>query len=93
MVVGETRKQYLMNRINWITYLKILYDQLEKVKEPLQPRKKKKSFLSDTLLSEREVFSTGSDNDHFSPIVEKVSRDSLVLGLTKILNCIPLMSP
>lgn len=62
MAGPETRKQYLMNRINWITYLKILYDQLEKIKEPLQPKKKKKSFLSDTMLSDREAFSTGSDN-------------------------------
>jgi hypothetical protein len=36
-------KQMLMNRLNWITYLKILYDQLEKKVE--QAPIKKKSFL------------------------------------------------
>ena len=36
-------KQMLMNRLNWITYLKILYDKLEKKVE--QAPIKKKSFL------------------------------------------------
>ena len=36
-------KQMLMNMLNWITYLKILYDQLEKKVE--QAPIKKKSFL------------------------------------------------
>jgi hypothetical protein len=26
------KKSFMMNRLNWITYLKILYDQLEKTK-------------------------------------------------------------
>lgn len=82
-----------MNRINWITYLKILYDQLEKIKEPLYPKKHKKTFLSDTILQQADAFSNGSDYDLMCPIVEKVSRDSFVLALSKIMNCIPLMSP
>ena len=36
-----------MNRLNWITYMKILYDQLEKIKEPEYINiKKEGSFLS-----------------------------------------------
>jgi hypothetical protein len=56
-----TRRTFLMNRLNWITYLKILYDQLEKIKKPVEVQKKK-SFL-------------GSAYSHTTHFVEAVSRE------------------
>ena len=69
-----------MNRLNWMTYLKILFDQLEKVIEPI-PIAKKKSFLN------REVSYHASKST-----LERVNRDSFVKALIKIESLLPLVS-
>jgi hypothetical protein len=80
-----TRKKFLMNRLNWMSYLKILYDQLEKVKDPvLTPREQKRSFLSDTILNQM----SGAQSEQ----PDKVRREHLVMALNKIIGLLPLIN-
>ena len=80
-----------MNRMNWIQYLKMVYDQLEKTMVPEEvPRQlnNHKSFLSINTRSSKEV---ASSNLPFVRQVEKVSRDQLVKAIKKVMNLLPLM--
>ena len=72
-----------MNRLNWITYLKILYDQLEKTKQPeLLDRKSmsSNSFLNNSPLNKQ------------NRIIERVDKSQFMKALSKIMSLLPLMS-
>lgn len=75
----EMKKSHQMNRLNWITFAKILYDQLEKSKQPLYPSTDPASFL-------------GGVNQINVQQVDKVSRDNFVKALAQIAGMLPLIS-
>lgn len=85
IVPPEIKKTYMMNRLNWITYLKILYDQLEKSQQPEIPDKNSaiSSFLSSHSLRV---------NPKNQRIIERVERESFVRALQKIMDMLPLLS-
>jgi len=66
----------LMNRLNWITYLRILFDQLEKIQD-LKLVSDNSSFLSSHKKKRK--------------CVEKVDRTSFTNALLKIKGLLPLM--
>ena len=76
---AEMKKSHQMNRLNWITYAKILFDQLEKSKQPLYPNTDPASFL-------------GGINQINVQQVDKVSRDNFVKALAQIAGMLPLIS-
>ena len=74
-----------MNRINWITYLKILYDAIEKIQVSIKCSNINSSFLSINVNSKK-------DENLSIKYIEKINRDNLVKALFKVINLLPLMN-
>ena len=88
---SHIKPDFLMNRLNWITYLKILYDQLEKIQVVVH--KDQKSFLSvNTNRSTSKISSRGKKPSQRTMTIEKVSRDQLVKAIQKVMTLLPLLS-
>ena len=69
-----------MNRLNWMTYLKILFDQLEKIQD-------------EKIISDSSSFLSSNNKIHKKKrtYVEKVDRTSFTNALLKIKGLLPLM--
>ena len=69
-----------MNRLNWMTYLKILFDQLEKIPD-------------EKIISDSSSFLPSNNKIHKRKrtYVEKVDRTSFTNALLKIKGLLPLM--
>ena len=68
----KAKKTYLMNRLNWITYLKILYDQLEKIRVPEPERSDSRQMIRSFLSSHN---SPRSQRGVPQVVIDKVDRD------------------
>lgn len=85
----------MMNRLNWMRYLKILYDQIFKIKVaiPSQNQKSQASFLS---LNSKDFHSNpgspAASSNQTLTFQEKIERDQLVKALRKTGGLLPLMT-
>ena len=78
------KKSFMMNRLNWITYLKILYDQLEKTKQLEVDRK--------SLDSNSFLISINTPINKNQRVIERVDKTQFIKALQKIISLLPLMS-
>lgn len=84
----------MMNRVNWIQYLKMVYDQLEKIQvaeEPPRNLQNHRSFLSINTRSSKEPGAASSNRPNVR-YIEKVSRDQFAKALQKVMSLLPLIS-